>query len=181
MLRDLRQTLPPQPSKEYNEQSLLDALAALQNALSGLAPDSDTLLPSLRQARQLSRELLAQLTPVEPTPGEAAEAFRIKLQTALGELLRATSGAQVLFIDVGMASPVDLALAQIELPRTGPGLEQQVFAEGDKFTLQAILQATGKDQPATIICQVGDARAEFKLNEVKASERQVVSFAVGDA
>lgn len=182
MLRDLRQTLPPQPSKDYNEQSLLDALAALQNDLADLEPDSerwrDTLLPSLRQARRLSRDLL-QLMPVEPAPTDAAEAFRIKLRTALGELLRATGGAQVLFIDVGMASPVDLALVQIELPRTGPGLEQQVFAEGDTFTLQAIVHATGKDQPATVICQVGDARAEFKLNAVNANEPpQVVSFVV---
>ena len=174
MLRDLRQQAPPPPGKDYAEQSLIEALAALQSDLAGLSADadrwSDNLGPSVRQARRLARDLLAQL------PREDATA---KLRTALGELLRATAGVQMLFIDVGMESPVDLALTQLELPRTPQGTVQQLFADKEAFTIEATVQAIGKDAHATVICQVGEAKAKFEINEIKAGQRQVVPFEIG--
>ena len=174
MLRDLRTQLPPPAGKDYAEQSLIEALTAMQSELAGLSPDADrwpdNLGPSVRQVRRLTRDLLGQL----PTTEDAA-----KLRSALGELLRATGGVQMLFIDVGMESPVDLALTQIELPRNAQGIEQQLFAEKEAFTLQVTVQATGKAAPATVVCQVGDAKAKFDINEIKPGLREIVPFEIG--
>jgi hypothetical protein len=41
------------------------------------------------------------------------------------------------------------------------------------------VQAIGKDAPATVICQVGDAEAKFEINEIKAGQRQAVQFEIG--
>jgi hypothetical protein len=186
MVRELPQQLPAESSKNYNEQALLDALTALQDDLAGLRPEADSwpesLSPSLQRARRLVRELRVQLPSDESAPNETAQAFRGKLRSALAELLRTTGGVQLLPIGVGMESPVDLAVVQLELPRIGTGLEQHVFAAGEPFTLQAHVQATGKDQPTRVICVVGTAQVEFKINEVKAgAPPQVVPFKIGEA
>jgi hypothetical protein len=188
MLRDLRQQLPPSTGKDFNEQSLAESLTTLQNELTGLAPEVErwpmNLNPARLEARRLARELLAQVPRAEAATGETltpSQVFANKLRAGLSEFLTATGGAQLLYFDVGMESPVELALAQVALPRGTQGLEQQVFAEGESFTLEAVVQATGKAAPATVVCQVGDARTEFRINEVKPGEPQVVPFEIGQA
>ncbi len=92
MVRELPMQLPPPAAKDYNEQALLEALTALQNDLTALLPDTERWPPSLsgsvRTARRLCRDLLAQLPPAEPSPGEPALEFRGKLRAALTGLLR---------------------------------------------------------------------------------------------
>ncbi len=181
-LGELRDKLPPPPGTDYGEKSLIEALAAMQAELSGLSPEPDrwpaALAPAVRQVRRLSRDLLAQLP--EAASGEPAQAYRDRLREALAEMLRSTAGVQMLFIDVGMVAPVHLALVQLELPRTSEGTEQQVFGEGDPFTLQAIVQATGKRAPVAIACQVGDIRQEVPI-ELPADQPRVVPFEIGRA
>ncbi len=65
------------------------------------------------------------------------------------------------------------------MPRTTQGTEQQLFADGEPFTLNAVVQATGKDGAATLICQVGDARQEAQV-AIKAGERQTIPFRIGE-
>jgi hypothetical protein len=182
-LRQVREKLPPASGKDYNEQSLLEALVAMQGDLAGLAPEAErwpTGLPaSVRQVRRLSRDLLAQIGPAEPSPGDTASEFRVKVRALLSDMLKATSGVQLAFIDVGMESPVDLSLVGIELPQNAQGLKQ-VFPEGEPFTLQAVVRATGKDAPAQVVCRVGEGRLESKV-EVKAGGVLSVPFRIGEA
>jgi hypothetical protein len=185
LLGDLRRELPPAPGRDYNEQSLLEALAALQNDLVGLSPSlagwPENLDVSRRQTRRLARELRGQIQASEPSPGPQPAPIRSyseKLRSALDELQRATGGAQMLFVDVGIESPVDLALVQLELPRGSQG-QQEIFAEGEEFTLQAIIQAVGKDAPVRVVCQAGGATQEFAVDRVQAGQTQMIPFKIG--
>lgn len=175
-LKDLLAELPA--GKDYGVQTLTEALAALHNDLVALLPERERwpvgLPASVQQVRRLSRDLLGQLSP-----GDAGNAASDKVRAALGEMLRTTNGAQMLFIDVGIDSPVDVTLGALELPRITTGVEQQSFAEGDTFTLSVMVQAIGKDAPAKLVCQVGDAQQEFDV-EVKAGQRQLVPFKIGE-
>jgi hypothetical protein len=183
LLRELRSQAPPPPGKDYNEQALLEALSAMQQDVTGLMPEAQRWPPelagSVRQVRRQCRDMLGQLPPREPSPTDSAQAFLAKLRAALGGMLRATGGVQLLFIDVGIETPVDLALAALELKRTSQGVEQQVFAEGEPFTLNAVVQATGKDAAVTVACQAGEARQETQI-ALKAGERQTVPFYIGE-
>jgi hypothetical protein len=170
----LRDLLADQPA-----QALAEALNALQSELVALPPERASgatgLTASVQQVRRLTRELLAQLPTDEASPGNPASG---KLRAALGEMLRATSGAQLLYLDVGIDAPVDVTLGALELQRAADGTEQQSFAEGDTFTLNVMVQATGKDAPAKLICQVGEVQQEFDV-ELKAGQRQLVPFTIG--
>jgi hypothetical protein len=169
--------------KDLGEQTLTEALSALQDELVALPAERQRwpvgLPAAVQQVRRLCRDMLAQMGPAEPTPGDPGNAASARVRPALGEMLRATSGAQLLFFDVGIESPVDLALGAIELPRTSQGIEQQLFADGDTFPLNVDVHAIGKDAPAKVICQVGDGRQEFDA-EVKAGQRQRVPFKIGE-
>jgi Aerotolerance regulator N-terminal len=183
LLRELRTQIPPPAGKDYAEQSLLEALSAMQLELAGLTPERERwpqdLAASVRQVRRLGRDLLVQLAPPDPASSDPAQAYRGKLRAVLSAMLRATSGAQMLYIDAGIEAPVDLVLAAVELPRTAQGIAQQLFADGEPFTLQAVVQASGKDAAVTVACEIGDVRQETQV-AVKAGERQTVPFRVGE-
>lgn len=69
---------------------------------------------------------------------------------------------QILYFDVGVDDPVDLAVTQVEFARG-----RQSFAQGEKVELHAVVKATGKDKVEnSMICQLGkdELKQAFSLD-----------------
>src|SRR5262249_10306225 len=99
----------------------------------------------------------------EDKTDDAAKEYRTKLVAALNGALRDLGGAIGLFIDVGVEHPVDLAITDIELPRSITGQPRQVFAAGETFLLRVHLKATGKDFTNQLQCLVGKEPPEREV------------------
>ncbi len=175
LLRELRDKLPP-AGKDYSDQSLLEAVGTLQEEIRNLMPadlpPSPTLAAALRKVRRLSREVLRQTEPSEAP--DANQEYRTKLRTSLQQLLRDLGGVQVLFVDVGPAQPVDLALVGFDLPRDHRGQPQQTFAAGERWVLQATVQATGKDIENALLCQLDGKKKPARSFKVAAGQKEAI-------
>src|SRR5262249_23214589 len=80
-----------------------------------------------------------------------------------------------LFIDVGVERPVDLAIMDIELPRSLSGQVRQVFGANERILVRAHVQATGKDFVNELQCVIG--KAVFKQEvSLKAGDRAAYPF-----
>lgn len=74
------------------------------------------------------------------------------------------------FVDVGVESPSDLALVNLELPR-------QVIAAEDRLILRATVQATGADFDTEVVCQIdGESAPDRKPVKLHEGQSQVVTF-----
>jgi hypothetical protein len=178
LLRELRDQLPP-AGKEYSDQSLLEAVGLLQEELRSLTPaelpPNETLGGAVRKVRRLARELLKQTAPSEAAQ-EAPEEYRTKLHLSLSSVLRDLAGVQMLFVDVGVEQPVDLALLGLELPRDARGQMQQSFAAGERWVLQAVVQATGKDLDNSLLCQLDGKKQPPRSFKVAAGQKEVIGL-----
>src|SRR5207253_4486156 len=65
-----------------------------------------------------------------------------------------TCALPIFYFDVGVERPIDLALVQLDLPRDSAGQPQQTFREGEPVTLQATVQAVGKDLSNALVWHV---------------------------
>jgi hypothetical protein len=75
-----------------------------------------------------------------------------------------------IFVDVGVDSPADLALASVELPR-------QLVPEGDAVVLRVTVRATGGDYDTEVVCQIdGEKAMDRKPVKLSAGQSQVVVF-----
>jgi hypothetical protein len=181
MLRELRDKLPP-AGKEFSDQALLEAVRTLQEEVRQVTPldmpPGDKLGGAVRQVRRLGRELLRQTEPSvaakEEASKDASQEYRLKLRASLHEVLGDLAGAQVLFVDVGVEQPVDLALLGLELPRDQRGQMQQSFAAGEKWVLQALVQATGKEVDNTLLCQVDGKKLPPRSFKLAAGQKELV-------
>jgi hypothetical protein len=181
LLKELRQRLPPPSGQDYPEQALIDLLQQLRDQANALTPDD---YPSAETSKLLNgirtrgRELITALQGLgERVPTDNRE-FRDQLVQSLQTGLRGLRGVHEVFVDVGVDAPIDLAIADLELPRAGLGGEaRQVFAADEKIILRAVVQATGQDFNTNVVCQVG-AKTEQRAVTVKAGERQVAAFEI---
>jgi hypothetical protein len=182
LLQELRQRLPPPSGQDYPEQALIDDLHQLRDKLPSLQedgyPDRD-LNKLLAGIRTRSRELIRQLQARTDVSGEAQE-YRERVLASLGAGLQRLRGVQELFIDVGVNSPTDLAIVDLELPPDSSGQPRQIFAANEKIVLRALVQATGQDYNPTVICQVAGKTFQ-KVVSVKAGERQPAVFEIDPA
>jgi hypothetical protein len=173
LLGELRQRLPPSAGQDYPEQSVIDLLGQLRERI-GLVRDDDypdadfnTLLPRVRSR---SRELLGKVRARDKVPDDAKE-YRDKLVTALQSFERNLRGVHEIFVDVGVDNPVDLAVADLELPRQLRNeLPRQMFAANEKIVLRAVLEASGDDFDTELHWRIG-----------KKTEKQVVKINAGQS
>ena len=86
----------------------------------------------------------------------------------------------MLYFDVGIDTPVDLAITQLELPNYR-GVMQQVFGEGETFTFSAVVNAVGKSGAFTINCQVANLKAQQQIVHVQPGEQAAVTFEIETA
>lgn len=135
-------------------------------------PPGPTLAGALRKVRRLSREVLRQTEPSEAP--DASQEYHTKLRAALQEVLRDLGGVQMLFVDVGAAAPVDLALLGFDLPRDHRGQPQQAFAAGERWVLQATVQATGKDIDNALLCQLDGKKQPARAFKVAAGQKEAI-------
>jgi hypothetical protein len=79
-------------------------------------------------------------------------------------------GVRVLFLDVGVKEPADIALADLELP-------QQVVGPGDPFDVRVTVRATGAGCDTFATCTIdGEAAGERKPIKLAAGASEVVTF-----
>ncbi len=154
--------------KSFSDTAFLDALAKWQDETRGLTPDSlpakDSLLQTVRAARRTGRDLFTQLEKEA-----AADTLKDTRQT-LANWLRAQAGARTLWLDVGVDQPIDLALAQLDLPRDGLGRSRTLFTDGEKIPVRAVIEAIGKDLQNTLVWQLGTHQHSQPF-EVKAGQK----------
>lgn len=183
LLRDLRQKLPPAAGVDYPEQALLDDIDKLLEQIPGLSPEDFPPAPALgslvASVRSRARDVLARLPADEQTAGDVKE-YRGKLVSGLQRALRDLGGVHALFLDVGIDQPVDLAITQIEFPRTLSGQVRQVFGANERITLRVHVQATGKDFTNILQSRIG--RETYKQEVVlKAGEKKSLPLDVDAA
>ncbi|MBL8794046.1 MAG: BatA domain-containing protein [Planctomycetia bacterium] len=83
---------------------------------------------------------------------------------------RSVSKPLAAFVDVGVEQPVDLAVADLELPW------QTVPANG-RIILRARVQAVGKDVDTELLCRIdGEKHAERKAFKLKAGQNDSITF-----
>jgi hypothetical protein len=181
LLGDLRTRLPLPPGKDYADQSLAAFLNDLRERIPSLTPadlpPDQPLRSQVAGARQQGRRLLATLdVPDEGLAPEARE-FRDRLRSALHTTLGHLRGVHGVFVDMGVESPVDLALVDLEFPRRGNGQIQQTFARDETILLQAVVRATGKDLNGKLVLSIHKKTWEQAVS-VKAGERKAHPFEI---
>jgi hypothetical protein len=87
---------------------------------------------------------------------------------------------QVLYFDVGIDEPVDLAITHIELPRDYDGKSRQAFAHGEKIALRAVVQATGQKIASTMTCQIG-SKTLRQAFDIEAGKPRSLQFTIDSA
>jgi hypothetical protein len=84
--------------------------------------------------------------------------------------LTVPEGVLVLFLDVGVKEPADIALADLELPR-------QVVGPSDPFDVRVTVRATGAGCDTFATCAIdGEAAGERKAIKLAAGASEVVTF-----
>src|ERR1051325_90468 len=73
---------------------------------------------------------------------------------------------KVLYFDVGIDEPVDLAIMHAEFARG-----RSSFAEGETIELNAVVKATGDKLKNTLICQLGAQKSEQPFELAKGEQR----------
>ncbi len=182
LLKELRTQLPPAPGQDYPDQILISALEQLAPRLPILTKEDfppDSQLSALTETIQRrSRDLLDLLEPKEGTDDKKnSDAFRLKLIKNLQILMRDLSGAQGLFVDVGIDQPVDLAITHLELPLQANGQPRQAFGPDEIIVLRAVVQATGRDVNSTLSCKINQKTYQQSV-EAKAGVPQTVRFQI---
>jgi hypothetical protein len=173
-LKDLRQRIPPAAGQDYPEQALIDGLGVLRNRVSGLTsedlPTDRELKKQLAAVRKPARQLLATLQKQgEPA---AEKEYRDKLIASLHAALSSMRGVHAVFIDVGVDSPADLAIIDLEFPRSNHGQPQQLFPQDKEFTIRGTVQATGKDYNQDLVFSIGGKEFQRQPIPIKAGEKQ---------
>ncbi|MBI3407403.1 MAG: BatA domain-containing protein [Planctomycetes bacterium] len=178
-LKELRAQIPLPPGKDYPDQALLDFLEQLRDRLPAVTkddmPPDEKLAELVMNLQRRGRDLLSLLPKDDLAP--AVEEYRGKLAKSLQDVLGNLRGAQGLFFDVGVESPVDLALVQLDPPRIPSGQVRQLFAEDEKFLLHAIVRATGRDFSTTLMCKV-EKKTLQQAVEIKAGETKTIPFEI---
>jgi hypothetical protein len=179
LLKQLRQRMPPPSGQDYPEQALIDFWQQLRDLTPSLNfydyPDRE-LTKLLTGIRGRSRELIGRLQQLGERVPEGEKDYRAQLIASLQAGLLDLRGVHEVFIDVGVDSPTDLAIADLELPRDGASDQpRQVFAADEKIILRALVQAMGKDFSTNVLWQVGSKTVQQAVT-VKAGERQVAAF-----
>src|SRR5262249_4498432 len=180
LLKDVREKLPPPAGQDYPEQPLLDAIDKLLEWIPSVSaedlPPGPEWANLIATARGRTRDVLTRLPAEEQTP-DAAKEYRAKLVTALQRALRDLGGVHALFLDVGFDRPVDLAITDIELPRSLTGQPRQVFGANERIILRAHIQATGKDFVNELQCAIGSEVYKKEVS-LKAGDRVAIPFEI---
>src|SRR5262245_14290961 len=181
MLKSLRAKLPPPAGKDYPEQALVESLGTLRDRASALQREelhNDAALHQLLvKTKRETRELRDTLTQIGEQKPADIEEFRAKTLTGLHGLLRHLTGVQMVYLDVGVEQPVDVALFKIELPSQSDGRMQQLFAADEKFIVRVAMQALGKDVSTTVLCKIGKEELKKQV-DLKAGEQATVPFEI---
>jgi aerotolerance regulator-like protein/VWA domain-containing protein len=182
LLKGLRAKLPPPTGKDYPDTALAESVEALRDRSANLDRDALQTDPSLQQllvkARRQARDLRDALVELGEQKAPETEEFRTKALANLYGLMRRLAGVRMLYLDVGVEQPVDLALLQLEFPRLPDGQMQQAFAADDRFVVRVLAQALGKDISAAVACRVNTQDLAAKQVELKAGARQTVPFEI---
>jgi hypothetical protein len=137
-------------------------------------PEAVRLFP---QVRRLLREQINRLQA--QSEGLAAKDEHDKLLDQLGTFLRDLRGVQELFVDVGVAKPMDLAIVDLRLPRQiDLDTPRQAFAPDEVWRLEVAVQATGTDYDnPPVDCLVdGKKIGQKPVGKLTAGGSKVVTF-----
>jgi hypothetical protein len=185
LLKELPAKLPVSGSVPYPDQSLLDALGRLQTNLVSLTPDEVPAavkkLEPVAVVLEQGRELLGMIEP--PTAKEIKkedDGFRDRLRKQMEKVMARLRGVHCLFFDVGLDEPADLALVRLETPTAPDGTPRNVFAEDEKWTLRAVVRASGTDQGAKVLCNLPGQTLEV-TRDFRAGKETVVPFEIDNA
>jgi hypothetical protein len=180
-LKELRTRIPPQPGLDYPEQALIEALGELREWLTSISaadlPPVPELAKVLERARFPARTLRDTLRRLDKNVPDKSVDYRDQLLAALESLLNHLRGYHVIFVDVGVDTPVDLAITELELPTHLNGQTRHVFDQNEKIIVRAHVRATGKDYNATAICRIGKKDLEQAIL-LKAGEKQSIPFVI---
>jgi hypothetical protein len=157
MLGQLRETLPPAAGQDYPSASLIETLESLKERSARWQPTDFPLsaedIVLVRKARKATREMLAMLGA--PAKDADAEAFRLKLATALGEMADALRGFHAWWIDVGTEAARDFGIVGLEFPRGTDNLPRTTFSGRDPILVKAQVAAQGTDFDTTLSAFLG--------------------------
>jgi hypothetical protein len=110
------------------------------------------------EVRKDARRLLGQLRG-RTADGEVG-AYRDQVVAALRKLLRDLSGVRELFVDVGVAEPVDHAIEDVRFPDSPGRGERHVFGTHEQFLLRVTVRATNTVLTRPLKCLVGEKGPE---------------------
>ncbi len=179
LLKELRTQLPPSAGQDYPDQTLINALEQLAPRLPTLNKEdfpADSQLSGLTETIQRrSRDLLDLLEPKDDE--KYSDAFQQKLAANLQVLIRDLSGAQGLFVDVGIDQPIDLAITHLELPAQANGQPRQAFGPDEIIVFRAVVRAIGRDINTTLSCKINQKLFQQSV-EAKAGVPQTVRFQI---
>jgi hypothetical protein len=168
--------LPPPANPEANPKNLTNLLEKLRVRIGDLR-DEDyperTTGDLLARVSSAARGVMAQVRQDDKAEPAVRE-YREKATRALQEALTNLRGVHEVFVDVGAERPDDLALVGLELPRLSyRNQPQQVFNAGEKFLIQAVVQATGRDFNQMLTASLGQRRLPSQpAVELKAGEKK---------
>ncbi len=179
-LRRLRSEIKSSAEREFNEPTLLEAIANIQDQVATHSSEAFTKDESLRKSlvnlRNSTRTLAASLTEIGPLESPSATDFRDQLLENLRGILHATEGVRLIYFDVGIAHSADLAVLSVQPVRDQAPSDW--YREGKTVRLEALVRSASKDRMASFQLHVGEVRQTLPAIELKADVPGTLRFEV---
>jgi hypothetical protein len=179
LLETLR-SLPGAGKGKGGLRELIDQLQKLRDYIPGATvaeyPDAQAVRVFSR-VRRLLRDTADQM---QTTGGSVADkGERAKVRDQLATVLHDLKGALEVFVDVGVAKPMDLAIVDLRLPRQiDSETPRQAFAPDEVWPLNVTVAATGADydNPPLDCLLDGKKVAQKPLGKLRAGTTKAVTF-----
>lgn len=180
--KKLRKELPAPVGMDFSDQEVVNLSDQLAEKFDSVDPES---YPSRKFSEDIAqwrgglRSLADQIRQQKTEDyTDTQKAYREEILQSIADTLTKTQGSVNFFIDVGVADPIDLAIANVELPMTGRlSQPQQLFAPNAKVYLRAVIQSTGKEFASNVFCE-GAGNALEQTIALAKDDKQSVAFAI---
>jgi hypothetical protein len=157
--------------------ALVEQLHLLKEFAAGVEPEDyagTPVSPVVVQAREKVRELVRQLRLPRQGLDDEQRDYRDKVLAALDDFLRDLKGAYEVYVDVGVPSPMNLAVEKVELPR-------QVVSRTEQFTVKATIRALGDTFNQRVDCLVDGQAGKIDpqpIKDLESGRSTVLSFKI---